>query len=85
MTKYTPERTKLQHLNFFLGVACLLWHLAPHIGLEVKRSKHLDNLSWCHGVGSSNVKYNFSSFHGICTFSKKNVNFTRSCAFFQKV
>ena len=23
-------------------------------------------------------------FHGICTFSKKPVNFTRSCAFAQK-
>ena len=28
---------------------------------------------------------NVSNFHGICTFSKKkNVNFTRSCAFSQK-
>ena len=36
MTKCTPERIKLQHLNFSLGVACLLWHLAL---IEDQRSR----------------------------------------------
>ena len=38
MTKYTPECTKLQHLNFFSWGSMLALAFSPRRGLEVKGS-----------------------------------------------